>query len=345
MMQKSLEDIGMREEAFYNKNFKFSFSSLSRLLEAPAIFYKEYVILDKEIKSERYLVMGSLIHCLLLEPETKDDKFILSPTDLPGGGGKDVIDAIFELHTELPEEEKEFSSLENFSEQIITILKEINLHQSLTDDGKRLAKIIDAKNINYFEFLKRKGSRELIDPDMLNEALVAIEVIKANKHLVELLGIDHGPNDNKFAVYNEIELDMDLPEFPFGLKGIIDNLTIDAVKRIVNINDFKTSGRILTHFPESVENYKYWLQGAIYYRLVNNYLEAHGINIEDGSWTVNINFVIIDKYNQVYAFPVSKDSLTLWQEKADGVLQEALYHYSNRDYTLPYAFVTGKVTL
>lgn len=344
MNNKSLEDVGLREEAFYNTPFKFSFSSLGRLLEAPSIFYKEYVIKEREIKSERYLVMGSLIHCLLLEPANQDNKFILSPTDLPGGRGKEVIDHIFELYNALPEDQKAFSALEHFSEEIITILKDINLHQTLTDNGKRLAKIIDEKNINYFEFLKQKGSKELIDPDMLNEALVAVETIRKDKFLVELLGLDKESTDT-FAIYNEIELDMDLPDLPFGLKGIIDNMTIDAVAHIININDFKTTSKILIHFPESVETYRYWLQAAIYYRLVKSYLAENGINIEDGTWTTNINFVVIDKYKQVYAYPVSGTSLAKWQIQTDDVLKQAFYHYSNRSYTLPYAFITGQITL
>jgi hypothetical protein len=344
MNTKSLEDVGLREQAFYNTPFKFSFSSLSRLLEAPSIFYKEYVIGEREIKSERYLVMGSLIHCLLLDPDAKDQKFILSPTDLPGGEGKNVIDRIFELYTQLPEDEKAFTTLENFAPEIITILKEINLHQRLTDDGKRIAKIIDEKNINYFEFLKRKGSRELIDPDMLNEALLAVEVIKADPALVSLLAIGQESSDT-FAIYNEIELAMDLPSYPFGLKGIIDNMVIDAIAKTIVINDFKTSSKILLYFPESVENYKYWLQAAIYYRLVKNYLGVHNINIEDGTWKIEINFVVIDKYNQVYPFKVSEKSLTEWQQKTDDVLNQALYHYQNRSYKLPYAFATGSVTL
>lgn len=339
------EEKDLQEVTFYNTPFKFSYSSLNKLLEAPSVFYREYILLDKEIKSERYLVMGSLIHCLLLEPENKDNKFILSPTEIPGGGGKEVIDAIFEHYKtlEVKEGDDAFYTLETFTEQIIYILKEINLHQKLTDDTKRLAKIIDEKNINYFEFLKKKGSRELIDPEMLNDALVAVEVIQNTPELVELLALNKESNETEFAVYNELELSMDLEGLPFGLKGIIDNLTVDALKKEININDFKTMGKSLIHFPESVETWKYWLQASIYHRLVTNYLSQY-FDVADG-WKVNVNFVVIDKYNQVYAYPVSAKSFALWQEQTDEVIKETLYHYNERNYTLPYKFIAGTVEL
>lgn len=35
-------------------NFKFSYSSLKKLLDTPKIFYKEYVLGEKEISTEKY---------------------------------------------------------------------------------------------------------------------------------------------------------------------------------------------------------------------------------------------------------------------------------------------------
>jgi hypothetical protein len=65
----------------------------------------------------------------------------------------------------------------------------------------------------------------------------------------------------------------------------------------------------------------------------------------DDTWTIEFNFIVIDKYNQVYSFKVSNDTLDEWTKRLDLQIVEAHYHYENRDYTLPYKFVAGEVLL
>ena len=55
-----------REEEFYaNKNFAFSYSSLNKLLFSPSLFYKDYILQDREIRTDKHLVEGKLVHCLV----------------------------------------------------------------------------------------------------------------------------------------------------------------------------------------------------------------------------------------------------------------------------------------
>ena len=37
-----------KENSFYNKKFSFSYSSINKMLFSPKLFYKEYVLLDRE---------------------------------------------------------------------------------------------------------------------------------------------------------------------------------------------------------------------------------------------------------------------------------------------------------
>ena len=72
-MSKELED------KFYEKEFNFSYSSLNKLLFSPSLFYKEYILKDREQKIEKHLIEGSAIHCLLFEPDNFKNKFIVLP--------------------------------------------------------------------------------------------------------------------------------------------------------------------------------------------------------------------------------------------------------------------------
>ena len=65
-----------KEEQFYsNDKFKFSYSSLNKLLFSPSLFYKDYILNDREVRTDKHLVEGKLVHCLVFEPEKLDEKF------------------------------------------------------------------------------------------------------------------------------------------------------------------------------------------------------------------------------------------------------------------------------
>ena len=55
--------------------------------------------------------------------------------------------------------------------------------------------------------------------------------------------------------------------------------------------------------------------------------------------------IVIDKYNQVYPFQVSQESLAIWQQDFDNIEDIVKYHYENKDFTLPYELAMGYVKL
>ena len=141
-------------------------------------------------------------------------------------------------------------------------------------------------------------------------------------------------------IHNEIFITAETDK-PFGLKGVLDNVKIDHVKKIIYINDLKTTGKTISDFKETIEFYNYWVQAAIYWRLVAYRFHEH---LND-DWKMVFSFIVVDKYNQVYPFEVSFETMQQWQIKLEEKLTEAAWHYDKRDYTLPYEFATGKVIL
>lgn len=342
-------DVNLVEAAFYEKPFNFSYSALNRLLTAPNIFYKEYVLRQKEIKTEKYLLEGILIHHLLLDHLGFDEKFLVTPEKLPSENSMKVAKMVFDLYKKKVDDDPANAELElvDFTPQILEILKDLNLHQSLKDtdsgsgDSKRIAKIIEPKTEEYFNFLKKKGQREIIDSGILDRCTLAADLIKTDQGIRDLLGMDLESDGVNYGVYNELELEMELEGFPFGIKGILDNMVADVKNKRIRINDFKTTGKSLVDFPDSVEYWNYWLQAAIYLTLAMEYFKK----FIDDSWTFEFNFIVFDKYDQIFAYPVSNETMVAWTKKMWEVLKEAQYHYNEKDYTLPYRFVAGEVAL
>lgn len=333
-------DKNMLETEFFNKEFNFSYSSLNKLLESPQRFYKEYVLKDKEEKIAKYLLEGIVIHYLVLDGLDFDSKFIVAPQSLPSESSIEIINNVFKEYELDPDPSK---SLGDYESVILKQLEEKNLHQRLKEDSKRIEKIADEKGIDYFEFLKIKENRTIIDAAILDRCSRRAEIIKADEKIRNLIGLDLEHDGTKIGVYNELELSMSLPndKYSFGLKGIIDNLVVDVVNQIVTINDFKTTSKPIQKFEESVEYWNYWLQASVYKKLVKDFLS----DVVNAGWIINFNFIVFDKYDQLYAFNVSDETFKKWDAMMFNTLEDAEYHFQSKEFKLPKAFALSNVKL
>lgn len=324
---KNVQDL---ENEFYSKPFSLSYSGLSKMMYSPQLYYKYYVLQEREEKLDSYLVDGKVIHCLLLDNGSFDDQFIMLPLSLPSGNSRLVVDMLFARSQE--------GSLSDNTQHVVEILKEINLHQTLKTDEQRVAKIVSDETVVYFEFLKLKGNKTILDAETLKRCQDAVEILKNGLQISDLLGM-HATDFNDIVVYNEKEFRCETAWC--GLHGVIDNLKIDYVNRTITINDLKTSGKTLSEFPETVEFYSYWAQAAIYWTLVQSKFKQ----LIDEGFTVSFNFIVIDRYNQVYAFPVSQGTMISWCARLEEQLGYASWYYKNKSFSLPYKFAMGQVTL
>ncbi len=184
------------EEAFYSKKFHFSYSSLSKLLYSPKLFYSQYVLNQREEKLGAHLIEGKVIHCLLLEPEKFNEKFMVSPLSLPSENSKAVIDKVFQHAKQNMLLDSELKSLDSV---IIDILKEANLHQSLKTDEQRVDKIVTDQTISYYSFLKEKEGKDVIDTETYTKCKESVEVLKQNPDVEISLGL--GLNSAAVDIY------------------------------------------------------------------------------------------------------------------------------------------------
>ena len=321
------------QNIYNNKGFKFSYSSLNRLNFSPKLFYKDYILKEKEIRTDKHLMEGKLLHLLLLQPERFDDYFICMPSKLPSDALTKVLNNI-SLYTDLTE----LSLIDD--KIVLNSLKEVGLYQSIKDDAKRIEKVRTTECEDYYSFSHVKD-KNIIDQDMLNKCKDNVNIIKKNKDIMNVLDrkITDFELDN-IEIYNEQNLSCQLENFKFGLKGCIDKYIIDHDNKVITIIDIKTTGKALISFPETVEYYNYWLQAAIYTVLVLKNIEEKAKN-----YKINFNFIVIDTYGQVYNFEVSKQTLDAWGKNMLIKLESAKYHLDKMNFSLPYEFLTNKVIL
>ena len=320
------------EEVFYAGEFSFSYSSLNKLLFSPSLFYKDYILRDREIKTDKYLVEGKLVHCLVFEPENLNDKFNIVPEKTPTDSTRKILHRVYEKDSTV--------DIMSADDLILEALKEQNLHQKLNEDSARLKKIQTPEAQVYWKFIANPNV-DVIDQETLQRCTEYAEIIKGNKDVISLFESVQTDFDlDPVQTYAEKPLECGLKDRPFGLKGIVDFYKVDDTEKLVTICDLKTTGKSIADFKETIDFYNYWLQAAIYAKLVFE-------NLDESQQDYNFifKFVVIDKYKQVYVFDVSPETLSAWTQGLEETLKVAEYHYTNRDYTLPYQFLIEKVIL
>jgi len=326
----------VKENLFYKGEFSFSYSSLNRLLFSPKLFYKDYILKERETKMDKHLIEGRLIHLLLLEPDRFDEEFVMTPLKMPSDSVKKVLRNVSSKIVD----PNNYVKLKDLDVQILEALKEENLYQSFKEDSKRLDKIVTEESEEYFKFLQTTG-KTIIDADTFARCMDRVVIIRANDEVTKLLMQEGTDWDlDHIQVYNEKKLECKLNDYKFGLKGIIDKYIIDDESKTITIVDLKTTAKPLENFAETVDFYNYWLQAAIYSLLVMKNVDE---NQQD--YKIIFKFVVIDKYDQVYVFPVTEETQLKWISSLREALQRANYHYSERKYDLPYDFANSNVTL
>jgi len=335
------EDKYILETKFYNNPFSFSYSSLNKLLYSPKLFYKDYILNEREELSDAHLVEGKMIHSLLLEDASFDEQFILSPGKIPshGTGERIVID---KLYLKTKNEDKLSKNLNELEDELLEVMRDVNLHQKLKTDKQRIEKIVTETNDTYFNFLKTKGKKIIIEAEILEKCSNIVSLIKQNELISDLIGL--GKNSENYTVYNEIEIEhkqfnLKYPEI--GIKGILDNLTVDVQNEIIRINDIKTTSKSLIEFKDSIEYYKYWLQAGFYKKLVAHFL---GDDICK-HMKLEFRFIAIDKYGSVYPFLVSDTTMAKWEELTDDAIMKGYFHYKQKSFDLPYELAMGQIIL
>lgn len=325
-----------REDEFFSRGFMMSYSGLNKLLYSPKLFYLHYILGQKDDTSDKNMIEGKLIHCLFLNPEDFEKEFVLMATNVPSDNPKKVLERLYVHYSELKSMGDPRFLLEHFEHAVIDILKDVNLYQSLKTDQQRIDKIITDEHKSYWEYMQKCEGKINIDQGMYDNAKEVVEIIKQSDHIMRVMGYTKENMTDEVEMLNEIELAAFPEKLPFGLRGFIDNLVFDHTNKVIRVNDLKKTSKDLNSFEDTISFWRYWMQASIYYVLVKSvYLDTP----KYADYDFEFRFIVIDQYMQVGAIKISSDTLRVWTSDTIKKLQEAVYHFENRNFDLPYPFL------
>jgi hypothetical protein len=327
------------EEEFFAQPYMMSYSGLNKLAYSPGAFYQHYVLKQRDDTVDKAAAEGKLLHCKILNPEEFDKEFIILPDTFPSDNPKKVLDKLF---VKLKSENPDLASIPlplilsepSVHDMIMELLQEENLYQSLKTDGQRLDKMLTEKNISYLQFLILSGSRTIVDQAMVTFADRAKDAFMARKNVREIMALDDF-STARVKVFNEISIASFPEQYSFGLRGIIDNLVIDHDNKVIRINDLKKSSKALNNFQDSIEYYKYWIQAAMYYKLLLSNRET-GFSVD---YPIEFRFIVIDPYMHIGVLKVSDATMDKWLDDTNALLKVAKFHFDSRDFSLPHEFL------
>jgi hypothetical protein len=313
-------------------NITLSYSGLSKMLFSPKLYYKHYILGEREESIDSWAVDGSIVDAYLTDQKI-EDKFAIVPGVIPTESTKKLVYRIYKQR----DGEHVSNDLSAYSEDILNILSEINLHQALKTDAQRLDKILTDDAKNYFKFLCESEGKIVIDTETLERNKARADMVKADAFAADRLQL--GGSDFNFEVITQKMLKVDLKKYPgISLRGIPDRIVIDNKNKIVRIIDIKTSSKSLNDFyPDTYNFYNYGLQSAIYIVLVMGDPAME----EYRSYKLEFEFFLIDKYDDFCFFPVSTALMTHNHDELEKAIQIAKYHIENEDYNRPYKFRNG----
>jgi hypothetical protein len=341
-MKQELNEVQqMNYDAFFAnvENLMLSPSALKLLLESPKTYFKHYVLGEKDVKTGKHFDEGSLVHCMVLEPDELKEKFVNMGISVPTDSTRLCLEHLLSLG-------RSASELGEYHEEIINYLKDINLHQSLVDDKKapwktgdekRLEKIITENAIEYFRIMVEGREKTIVDVASWDKCRAKAEAIMECEKAAFLLKKVNETDEVRY----EIELSHRPDELQYGVKGIMDVIKVDRENKTVYISDVKTHGGKLADFPKAAENYDYWLQPIIYKILAESLLRGRAFD-----YKIIFHFIVVDKNNDVYCFPVENASMDKYFNELFHMVNKKIgYHITTKDFTLPYEFANNLISL
>ena len=245
-------------------------SSLSTFNYDPSYYYKVHVtkeLVDK--KDSASLTFGSLVHCLLLEPEKVSERYVISvirPEDKPSGMMLDFINALLKYE----------------------VLDGLAIDSAYAQSGYKLSKekVVESfnkpANLMYYEEMVNSKGKSLILKNEYDLAVQCANIAAYNPQWPSILG------EGAWAVHKELEILWE--EDGLNFKSKLDHMYVRQVEGTVFVKyfDYKTDSQKPVH--KYLETFEYWKT----YRQMAFYEKA--IRMWASDTFSNVNNIVISMY-------------------------------------------------
>lgn len=331
-------------------------SRLGDLDYSPLLYKQKKESSDKE--ATVFMRFGSLVDCLLTEPEKFDKKYNICSIEFPSDNIKNIVTGVFNEYVENINDPKgkngtvAFLALDDFKSDILKHAKFEGYGQTWKEDT--LFNKVKTGGQDFFMSLLSSIGKEMISFENYEQAVACVETLKTNDFTCEYF-----TDVEREGIEHLWQVPIVWKEEGMTCKGLIDLLLIDHVNKIIYIIDLKTTAKSVYSFEHSYIKFRYYLQGSMYF---HGAVRVFGGNPDFKDYSVqNTMFIVAEQndYNPPFIYQMSAMDLRVGLDggslKSSGklvrgyqeLLEDLAWHQETDiwDYPKKVYLDKGKITL
>lgn len=272
---------------------------------------------------------GTMIHEYVLQPDKFVEDYEVQDIVMPQSDNQKKFCRLVANSTEIEP-----------NKRVLSAYKESYKTTGQSDEKTLLKATEMASTLN--SYIKSLQSNKIyISSKQMLELDTILNNVKEHKSAWNLLY----PSDNKIDWYHEFHINWEWNGIP--CKSLLDCLTIDWDKKIVNVVDIKTTVN-LYHFEDSIKKYDY-LRQLKFYEMAVRWLLTDEYKLDPNEFTFNHYFIAVDtvKNNEVRVFKIQesnfgiKNTPNFVQTRIENALEAIKWHIDHNKWDHSVAYYTG----
>lgn len=297
---KSIRELAWNvSEEEYRRDKAFSYSTLSAFLkEGPEILvHKERVDTDS-------LRFGSLVDCLITEPETLNERFLISDFKKPS---EKVINILNSIWDSLENPEDDLTKVDDS-----TILRACEKYDYCSNykDSTKLKYLMEGKE--YFRLLTIKDNKILISQEDYELAEDCVNELQTNPFTANIINVSNDPMVEDLYQL-KFKTSLKIQDAIIPVRCMFDKIRVDHSKKIIYPFDLKTTSKKEFKFGSSAIEWNYYIQATLYRDIL---LKIIAEDSYFSDFTVDpFRFIVINRY---------KRKPMLWRYDQDNYLYRTL---------------------
>lgn len=294
LVTKGVNDNRISEKEYRSIKERLSYSSIKLFDSDRKKFYKECVLSERRTEKQSIsLILGNLVHLLLSDPNTFDEKFVIAQVNKPSGQMGDLVDNLFDRTMKS-------AQVENgklIQQDSFPVIFADAFHRTKYDfDGvteiafkkkeqEKVLAMFEADGQLYYDELLRVVGKTVVSIATIDNAERLVNKLKSHEYTRELANVT---TEGDIEVFNELPILFEVGDVPF--KSMIDKIIIRHSEKTIEPIDWKCSWD--AEDPErAYTKYGYYIQAAMYNKALNVWKKEH--NLDDYK-VLPLKFVFID---------------------------------------------------
>lgn len=306
-----------RSERQYRLVDMDSSSSLKLFSDSKRLYYKKYIDgKPEEEEITKAAIIGSLVDCMLLEPDTFDERYFISAGSKPTGLMNEFVEALYK-HTMLAIRDDG-----TIGREFIDIAKD-----AYEDSGFKQS--IDVVLNNFVKSGAESYYNELRQVRPKNLTVITLRDVETANGIIETLKTDENTYEivnqqttDIITVLNQLQIE-GVMIHGLKMKGMLDKVIIDHAKKTIQIYDLKCVWEVERFYEEYYLYRKAYIQAYVYTTLINIWKEENDL---EGYLVLYPRYIVCDSAN--WHRPI------IYQASPGDILEaDEGFNYKHRHYT------------